>query len=97
MAAEVFPVEAQATLSGHAESGSHAGVFERPGGIHALMLCKELVDPQRLGCAFQFVEGGVAFAQAYRIPEIIEDGKEFAEPPDTTLIQSFARTAPLAP
>jgi predicted flap endonuclease-1-like 5' DNA nuclease len=61
------------------------------------VLGKELVDPQRTGCTLQLVERGVAFVQADRVAEVVEDRQQFAKPPDAALVQGFAGAAPLAP
>ena len=41
----------ESSLLGHAECRGHACVFEGAGGIHALMLGKELIDAERFGGA----------------------------------------------
>ena len=51
------------------------------------MLGKELIDAQSLGGTVKWIKRRVAFTQRDGIAKAIENGQQFAEPPDTGLIQ----------
>ena len=82
---------------GHAEGRGHSGVFERAGGIHALVLGKELVHSKGAGGTRQGVERGVALAQGDGIAKAVQDGKQLAEAPDAGVVECLGGTFSFAP
>ena len=87
----------KATLGSNGQGGGHAGVFERAGGIHALVLGQQPVEAKRGGGAGQVVERGIAFAQRDGVFRAIEDGQQIAEAPNAGLIDGHGGRAALLP
>jgi predicted flap endonuclease-1-like 5' DNA nuclease len=61
------------------------------------MLCEKLIETERSGSAFEFVQRRIALAETYGIPEVVEDGEKLAKAPDSALVEELAGTAPFAP
>ncbi len=87
----------EAALLGHAHRRGHARVFERAGGIHALMLGVKLVDAQGFGGARQVIERRVALEQGHGVAKVLQNGQQLAEAPDAGVVQRLGGGAPLPP
>ena len=102
MAAEVLPVEAQATHSKPRSAATESAAvmpvsLKERGGVHALVLGEEPVDAGGFGAAGQFVERRVAFAEGGDVFEVVDDGKQVAEAPDAGLVDRHGGRAALLP
>ncbi len=64
----------EAALDGDRERGGHAGVLEGAGGVHALVLGEQPVEPGDLRAARHLVERGVALAQGDDVVELLRMG-----------------------
>ena len=67
----------------------HARVFKRCGRVHALVLGAKILDPSRARAPWQAVEWRVSFAQGDGVL-FRNVGKEFAEAPDSALVERIA-------
>jgi len=76
----------EATLGGDGKRSGHARVFEGAGGVHALVLGEQPVDAGGFGAAGKIVERGVALAESDDFFQVIDDGQQVAEAPDTGLV-----------
>ena len=84
-------------LGGDGEGGGHAGVLEGGRRVHALVFGQEPVDARSFCAARKIVEGRVAFAKGDDFFEIVDDGEQVAEAPDTGLVDRHARRPALLP
>ena len=75
----------------------HAVVFERAGGIEALVLESELVESAVLRRARAAQQGRVAFAQSHDVPVVIDEREQLAIAPDAALIERRVGHPALAP
>ncbi len=76
-------------LGRNGEGGGHAGVLEGGRRVHALVFGQEPVDARSFCAARKIVEGRVAFAKGDDFFEIVDDGEQVAEAPDTGLVTAM--------
>ena len=88
---------AEASLPGERRGCRHAGIFERPGRIHALMFGEELLNSRGAAAGRQLIKRRVAFPQSDDLFPVVQSRKNFAKTPDPAFIQSIARSAALQP
>ena len=78
------------------DAGGHAEIFERAGGIRALMFHRQLHAAGPFACVRSFNERRIAFRQRDDALALRDEGKKLAKSPDAALIfDQCARFAPL--
>jgi hypothetical protein len=88
---------AESFLAREGCGGSHAGVFERGGRVHALMFGLECVHTCRTSTTRKVIERSIAFLQRDRVVAGLEGGQKFAEAPDAADIGGGERGAAVTP
>ena len=102
MAAEVLPVEAQATHSKPRSAATERAAvmpvsLKEPVGFMPWCLASSQSMPADFGAAGEIVERGVAFAEGDDALEVVDDGEEIAEAPDAGLVDGQGGGAALLP
>ena len=88
---------AETFLAGEGGGGGHARVFERGGGVHALMLGLEGANSSGEGTTREIIEGCIPFPQRDGVVAGLEVGKQFAEAPYAAGVGRGERGLAVAP
>ncbi len=77
---------AETILPGERGGHRHAGIFERSGGIHALVFGVKMLHSGNASTGRDLIERGISFAQSDGRMALSQGRQNFAKAPDAALI-----------